>query len=71
MVKSSLWGKPSFEYNGSMAQTQAQSQKQWVSKLFKPLDMLAIPGYPRQMPAKYEKWLPIFSGNDVVMLKSI
>jgi hypothetical protein len=23
--------------------------------LFKPLDMSAIPGYPRQMPPKYEK----------------
>jgi hypothetical protein len=28
--------------------------------------MSAIPGYPRHMPAKYEKWLPKFSGNDVV-----
>jgi len=53
----------------TMAQIQAHSQKQWVSKLFKPLDMLAIPGDSRQMPAKYEKWLPNFSGNDVVTVE--
>jgi hypothetical protein len=41
------------------------AQKQWVSNIFKPLDMSAIPGYPRQMPPKFEKWLPKFSGNDV------
>ena len=45
---------------------QANNQKQWSSKLFKPLDMKYIPGYPRQMPPKYEKWLPKFTGNDVV-----
>jgi hypothetical protein len=28
--------------------------------------MMSIPGYPRQMPPKYEKWLPKFIGNDVV-----
>jgi hypothetical protein len=27
--------------------------------------MTTIPGYPRQMPPKYEKWLPKFTGNDV------
>jgi hypothetical protein len=32
--------------------------------LFKPLDMSAIPGYPRQMPPKYEKGLPKFIGTD-------
>jgi hypothetical protein len=26
--------------------------------------MSAIPGYPRQMPPKYEKWLPKFTGTD-------
>ena len=31
------------------------SQRQWSSNLFKPLDMTAIPGYPRQMTPKYEK----------------
>jgi hypothetical protein len=31
---------------------------------FKPLDMSKIPGYPRQMPPKYEKWLPRFTGSD-------
>ena len=28
--------------------------------------MTAIPSYPRQMPPKYEKWLPKFTGNDVI-----
>jgi hypothetical protein len=40
------------------------NQRQWSSTLFKPLDMSAIPGYPRQMPPKYEKWLPKFTGTD-------
>jgi hypothetical protein len=47
-------------------QNQTNNQKQWASKLFKPLDMTGIPGYPRQMPPRYEKWLPKFTGNDVV-----
>jgi hypothetical protein len=42
------------------------SQRRWSSNLFKPLDMSAIPGYPRQMPPKYEKWLPKFTGTDVI-----
>jgi hypothetical protein len=40
------------------------NQRQWSSTLFKPLDMSSIPGYPRQMPPKYEKWLPKFTGTD-------
>jgi hypothetical protein len=28
--------------------------------------MSAIPGYPRQMPPKYEKWLPKFTGTDAI-----
>jgi hypothetical protein len=31
--------------------------------------MSGIPGYPRQMPTKYEKWLPRFTGNDVVNIE--
>jgi hypothetical protein len=31
---------------------------------FKPLDMSEILGYPRQMPLRYEKWLPRFTGSD-------
>jgi hypothetical protein len=42
------------------------NQRQWSSILFKPLDMLAIPGYPRQMPPKYEKWLPKFIGTNAI-----
>jgi hypothetical protein len=47
-------------------QNPANNQRQWSSNLFKPLDMSAIPGYPRQMPPKYEKWLPKFSGIDAI-----
>jgi hypothetical protein len=28
--------------------------------------MSAIPGYPRKMPPKYEKWLPKFTGTDAI-----
>jgi hypothetical protein len=37
---------------------------QWDSRNFKPLDMSKISGYPRQMPPRYEKWLPKFTGSD-------
>jgi hypothetical protein len=37
---------------------------QWDPGNFKPLDMSSIPGYPRQMPPKYKKWLPRFTGSD-------
>jgi hypothetical protein len=49
--------------------TQANNQRQWSSNLFKPLDMIAIPGYPRQMPPKYEKWLPKFIGTDAISVE--
>jgi hypothetical protein len=26
-------------------------------------------GYPRQMPAKYEKWLPKFTGTDAISVE--
>jgi hypothetical protein len=45
------------------------NQRQWSSSLFKPLDMLAILGYPRQMPPKYEKWLPKFTGTDEISVE--
>jgi hypothetical protein len=48
---------------------QANNQKQWSSKLFKSLDMTNIPGYPRKMPTRYDKWLPKFTGNDVVSIE--
>jgi hypothetical protein len=38
---------------------------QWDPGNFRPLDMSKISGYPRRMPARYEKWLPSFTGNDV------
>jgi hypothetical protein len=31
--------------------------------------MSAIPGYPRQMPPKYEKWLPKFTGTDAISVE--
>jgi hypothetical protein len=45
------------------------AQKPWVSNVFKPLDMSAITGYPRNMPQKFEKWLPKFFGNDVTIVE--
>jgi hypothetical protein len=42
------------------------NQRQWSYTLFKPLDMSAIPGYPRQMPPKYDKWLPKFTATDAI-----
>jgi hypothetical protein len=44
----------------------ANIQRQWSSTLFKTLDTSAIPGYPSQMPPKYEKWLPKFTGTDAI-----
>jgi hypothetical protein len=37
---------------------------QWDPSNFKPLDMSKILGYPRQMPPRYEKWLPRFTGSN-------
>jgi hypothetical protein len=45
------------------------NQRKWSSTLFKPLEMSTIPGYPRQMPPKYEKWLPKFIGTDAINAK--
>jgi hypothetical protein len=44
--------------------TKPTMTSQWDLGNFKPLDMSEIPGYPRQMPPKYEKWLPRFTGRD-------
>jgi hypothetical protein len=44
--------------------TKPTMTSQWDPGNFKPLDMSKIPEYPRQMPPKYEKWLPRFTGND-------
>jgi hypothetical protein len=44
--------------------TKPTMTSQWDPRNFKPLDMSKIPGYPRQMPPKYEKWLPRFTGSD-------
>jgi hypothetical protein len=55
--------------NQTVIPNQANNQRQWSSNLFKLLDMIAILGYPRQMPPKYEKWLPRFTRNDVVSVE--
>jgi hypothetical protein len=39
--------------------------------LFKPLNLDAIVGYPKTMPKDIHKWLPKFTGNDVVTLEDI
>jgi hypothetical protein len=43
--------------------TKPTMTSQWDPGNFKPLDMSKISGYPRQMPLKYEKWLPKFTGS--------
>jgi hypothetical protein len=37
--------------------------------IFRPLDMTVTLGYPRQIPPKYEKWLPKFTKNDVISVE--
>jgi hypothetical protein len=37
---------------------------QWDAGNYKPLDMSKIPRYPRQLPQRYERWLPRFIGSD-------
>jgi hypothetical protein len=38
----------------------------WTKNLFKPLNLAAIAGYPHAMTTKTHKWLPKFTGNNVV-----
>jgi hypothetical protein len=45
------------------------AQRPWVTNAFKPLDMSRIPGYPHAMPQKFDKWLPKFSGNNVITIE--
>jgi hypothetical protein len=45
------------------------AQRPWVTNAFKPLDMFAIQGYPHTMPQKFDKWLPKFSGNNVITVE--
>jgi hypothetical protein len=44
--------------------TKPNMNSQWDSGNYKPLDMSKIPGYPRKMSPKYERWLPRFTGSD-------
>jgi hypothetical protein len=46
--------------------TRPTMDSQWDPRNFKPLDMSEISGYPREMPPKYVKWLPKFTGDDEV-----
>jgi hypothetical protein len=41
----------------------------WVTNVYKPLDMSIIQGYPQNMPDKYNKWLPKFLGNNIIIAK--
>jgi hypothetical protein len=47
----------------------ANNQRQWSSTRFKLLDMSAIPGYPRQMLPKYEKWWHKFTDTDEISVE--
>jgi hypothetical protein len=41
----------------------------WKSNLYKDLEISAIQGAPHDMLEKYSKWLPKFSGNNVISAK--
>jgi hypothetical protein len=43
--------------------------KPWVTNVYKPLNMTGIRGFPHAMPDKYNKWLPKFSGNNVITVE--
>jgi hypothetical protein len=44
--------------------TKPTMTSQWDLGNYKPLDMSKILGFRKQMPPKYEKWLPRFTGSD-------
>jgi hypothetical protein len=46
--------------------TKPTMASQWYPRNFKHLYMSKISGYPRQMPPRYGKWLPRFTGSDGV-----
>jgi hypothetical protein len=41
----------------------------WVTNAYKALDMFGIQGYPHNMPDRFDKWLPKFSGNNVITIE--
>jgi hypothetical protein len=43
---------------------------QWDPGSYRPLDMSGIPGYPREMPPRYEDFLPRFAGVETECPKS-
>ena len=44
--------------------TKPTMTSQWDPGIYEPLDMSKIPGYPRQIPPWYKKWLPRLVGID-------
>jgi hypothetical protein len=43
--------------------------KPWVKNVYKPLNMTSINGFPHALPDKYNKWLPKFTGNNVITVE--
>jgi hypothetical protein len=41
----------------------------WTNRLYKPLNFQNIVGQPHEMPKDIAKWLPKFSGNNVVTVE--
>jgi hypothetical protein len=41
----------------------------WERDLYKPLNMANIQGYPNKIPMDVNKWLPIFLGNNVIIIE--
>ena len=66
VIPSFLFDDPQKDYLVTPLMTNPTMASQWDSGNFKSLDMSKIPGYPRQMPPRYEKWFPRFTGSDEV-----
>jgi hypothetical protein len=66
VIPSFLFDDPYKDYLVTPLMTNPTVASQFDPGNFKPLDMSKIPGYPRRMPPRYGKWLPIFTGSDWV-----
>jgi len=41
----------------------------WVTNAYEAIDMSRIKGYPHNMFDRFDKWLPIFSHNNVITIE--
>jgi hypothetical protein len=64
VIPSFLFDDPYKDYLVTPLMTKPTMASQWDPGNFKPLDRNKILGYPQNMPPRYEKWLPRFTGNN-------